>query len=124
MKEEEEKYVNQLADEMLAWVYALNEEPVLLAAFFSTHRIPWFKFNLLKKKYPKLDSALQETCTELCVKWFNYVMKTKDLPTAREKLALSYVKKYDPQLWQEKQDQYQEMKKERAALYSRQLQEY
>lgn len=109
-EELERQMVDELIKELLDWVYKLDDTPAITSNFFSKFKIPWRRFICLKKKYPSLDSAYQEVCTELCVKWFNYGMKSEKLPYHQQKMLEKYLAVYDPHIWNLKNQQYQEMK--------------
>lgn len=107
-KKKEIIYAEQLAKEMLDWVYALDSKPVLIGKFFNEKKLPYYRFNILKKQYPCLQSAMQETCTCLAQKWFNFLMDSEDLPAHQEKMAIKYVQLYDAVLWQRDEDRWNE----------------
>lgn len=109
-EELEKAMVDQLTKEMLEWVYKLDDKPAITSEFFSRYRIPWHKFVRLKQKYPNLDSAYQEVCTELCLKWFNYGIKNEKLSFHKQKMLEKYLHVYDPHIWEMKNQSYQEMK--------------
>lgn len=121
---EEEKRADELAKALLKWIKGIGSKPTITSEFFSKHKIPWRRFNDLKKKYPKLDAAYQMVCADLDVRWFNFAMKQKDLPPHQVKIALKYLFAYDSHLWQMKNDQYEEMKKERYEIFKRVIPEF
>lgn len=107
-KKKEQEYAEKLATEMLEWAYGLDSTPQLLCKFFNEKKLPYYRFNILKKQYPCLKSAMQETCTCLGQKWFDYLMNNENLPSHQEKMALKYLQIYDAQLWQKEEDRWNE----------------
>lgn len=107
-KKKELIYAEALAKEMLEWVYKLDKSPVVVGKFFHEKKLPYYRFNILKKQYPCLQSAMQETCTCLAQKWFAFLMENEDLPAHQEKMALKYVQLYDAVLWQREEDRWNE----------------
>lgn len=122
--QEEEKRVDELSEALLNWLKELGPKPAITAEFFSKYKIPWNRFNQLKKKYPKLEAAYQTVCADLCVKWFNFAMKKRNLPPHQEKIILKYLFVYDTHLWQMRNDQYEQMKKDNCELFKRTIPEF
>lgn len=112
-EELEKKMVDELTEALLDWVYKLDDKPVITSVFFSRFKIPWRRFVALKKKYDKLDSAYQEVCTELCVKWFNYGMNNEKLSFHKQQMLNKYLDLYDPHIWQSKSENYKEYREDK-----------
>lgn len=118
-KKKEKLYVDALIKELLDWVYSLGSDPVLTSAFFSKKQLPFYRFNILRKQYPELRSAYQEVCTQLCLKWFEYLMNDTEKTPSQEKMAIFYMKRYDADLWQESDDRWKDRLKMSASLHEK-----
>lgn len=116
-KKKEKLYVDALIKELLDWVYSLGPDPILTSAFFSKKQLPFYRFNILRKHYPELRSAYQEVCTQLCLKWFEYLMNDTEKTPSQEKMAIFYMKRYDADLWQESEDRWKDRLKVSASIH-------